>query len=73
MSRRDDLIARATELRVFDNPAERTDQQLADAIAAEEAAGAWLARLETLPTDEAKSAAVRRLAQSFRQAEGTTS
>lgn len=60
-SMRDDLIARATELGCFDNPAECTNDQLYWAIKAEEAAGAWLGRLETLPTDDAKRDAVHRL------------
>jgi hypothetical protein len=68
-SMRNDLIARATELRVFDNPEECTDDQLYWAIKAEEASAAWLARLETLPSDEAKRDAVHRL--SVQLTEGT--
>lgn len=61
------LVARARELGVYDAPEERTDQELADAIAAEESAGEWLDRLEALPTDEEKRAAVARLAEEFRR------
>lgn len=60
-SMRDDLIARATELRVFDDPAERTNDELYWAIKAEENCAAWLARMESLPTDAAKRDAVHRL------------
>lgn len=65
---RDTLVAKARELGVYDAPEERTDQELIDAIAAEEAAGAWLARMEALPTDEMKRDAVRRLAEDLRRA-----
>lgn len=61
------LVARARELGVYDAPEERTDKELADAIAAEEASGEWLDRLEALPTDEEKRAAVHRLAEEFRR------
>ncbi|WP_078278521.1 hypothetical protein [Mycobacteroides franklinii] len=64
-NRRYKLIARARELDVFPDPESRTDEQLSDAIAAEEAATLWLQRLEQLPTDEAKRAAIHRLAQSL--------
>jgi hypothetical protein len=60
-SEREQLVIRARQLDLFPEPEKRTDQQLRDAIAAEEAAGAWLARLEQLPTDEAKRDAVHRL------------
>lgn len=62
---RADLIARATELGCFSNLEECTDEQLDWAIKAEEAAGAWLNQLERVPTDEAKSEAVRRLGRDF--------
>lgn len=58
---RQELITRAHELGVFTVPEERTDQELRDAIAAEEASAAWLDRLEKLPTDAAKRDAVHRL------------
>lgn len=58
---RDQLEARARELGCFLDAEARTNIELADAIAAEEAAGAWLDRLEQLPTDEAKRDAVHRL------------
>jgi hypothetical protein len=60
-SMRDDLIARATELQVFDAPAERTNNELYWPIKAEENAAAWLTRMESLPTDAAKRDAVHRL------------
>ena len=62
---RDNLITYARELGCFDDPDERTDQQLIDAIAAEKLSGEWLDRLEKLPTDEAKADAVHRLRLSF--------
>lgn len=65
MRNRAELIARATELGCFDNPNERTDEQLHWAIEAEEASARWLNRFESLPTDEAKSAALRQLAHDF--------
>lgn len=46
------LVTRTHELGVFVVPEEKTDQELRDAIAAEEASAAWLDRLEQLPTDE---------------------
>lgn len=58
---RAELIGRAEALGVFDRPADHTDQELRDAIAAEEAADTWLKRLEQLPDDEAKRDAVHRL------------
>jgi hypothetical protein len=58
---RQQLEDRARALGCFLDVEARTNQELADAIAAEEAAGAWLARLEQLPTDEAKRDAVHRL------------
>lgn len=61
------LEARARELGCFDDPENRTDQQLRDAINAEEAAGEWLTRLEQLPTDHAKQDAIRRLSAAFHQ------
>ncbi len=60
---RQELITRACELGVFCEPEAHTDQELRDAIAAEEASAAWLDRLEQLPTDEAKRGAVHRLAE----------
>lgn len=59
------LEDRARELGCFPGPENYTDTQLLDAIKAEQAAAAWLARMEALPTDEAKSEAVRRLARAF--------
>lgn len=60
---RDELLARAVELGCWnpDDAKLATDEQLRDAIAAEEAAGEWLAKLEALPTDEARREAVHRL------------
>lgn len=69
MSTRDDLIARAAELGCFERPEERTDKQLLDAIKAEEAAKAWLGRLDNLSTDEAKRDAIRRLSDSMTKAD----
>lgn len=63
---RNALIARAAELKVFDTPEERTDDELYWAIKAEENCAAWLARLESLPTDEAKREAVHRMSQQLR-------
>jgi len=56
------LMARAARLGVVGDPGEYTDTELADAIAAELLSGEWLARLERLPSDEAKRDAVHRLA-----------
>lgn len=61
MASRDELISRSNELGCFPDPENRTDQQLADAIAAEEAATKWLNQLDRLPTDAMKRDAVRRL------------
>jgi hypothetical protein len=58
---RDALIARARELGCFEDASQRSDQQLIDAIAAEQLSGEWLDRLAKLPTDEAKRDAVHRL------------
>lgn len=55
------LIKQARALECFSDPEQRTDKELQDAINAETAAAAWLDRLEQLPTDEAKRAAVHRL------------
>ncbi|MFE7799036.1 hypothetical protein [Nocardia sp. NPDC057440] len=57
------LEERARELGCFLDPENYTDMQLLDAIKAEQAAAAWMARLETLPTDEAKRDVVARLAR----------
>lgn len=65
---RDELITRARELGLWDDPENRTDQQLRDAIAAEEASAEWLFKLEQLPTDEQKRDAVRRLSEAFKRA-----
>lgn len=43
---RDELIGRARELGCFPNPEAYNDQQLGDAIAAEEASIAWMAEWE---------------------------
>ena len=64
-SERQHLEDRARELGCFPDPENYTNRQLMDAIMAEQAAAAWLERLEQLPTDEAKRAAVHRLAQRF--------
>ncbi|MFC8531900.1 hypothetical protein [Nocardia sp. NPDC057227] len=60
-ARRQRLIARATELGVFDRPEDRTDEELFWAIRAEESGADWLTRVESLPSDEAKRDAWRRL------------
>lgn len=65
MSTRQRLEDRARELGCFPDPENYTDMQLLDAIKAEQAAGAWLARMESLPTDEAKRNAIRRLSRDF--------
>lgn len=64
-SERKHLEDRARELGCFPDPENYTNRQLLDAIMAENAAAAWLSRLEQLPTDEAKRDAVHRLAQQF--------
>ena len=69
MSTRDQLIARARELGCFERPEEHTDKQLLDAIKAEEAAKAWLGRLDNLSSDEAKRDAIRRLSDSMTNAD----
>lgn len=61
------LITRAADLGVYPNPAQHTDQQLRDAIAAEEAAIEWERQYDALPNDEARAAALRKLMESFRQ------
>jgi hypothetical protein len=62
---RQHLEDRARELGCFPDPENYTDTQLLDAIKAEQAAGAWLARVEQLPTDQAKREAWARLSRSF--------
>lgn len=58
---RNKLVARARELECFPDPERHTDAELADAIGAEEAAIKWLNRYDSLPNQDAKSAAVRQL------------
>lgn len=65
MSERQYLEDRARELGCFPDPENYTSRQLMDAIMAEQAAAAWLDRLEQLPTDEAKRDAVHRLGLEF--------
>jgi hypothetical protein len=65
MDMRQTLEDRARDLGCFPDPENYSDQQLLDAIKAEQAAGAWLDRLEQLPTDEAKRDAVHRLRLDF--------
>lgn len=62
---RDALIGRARQLGVWDDPEAHTDTELMDAIAADRLSGEWLARLDRLPTDEAKREAIHRLRVSF--------
>lgn len=61
------LEDRARELCGFPDPENYTDTQLLDAIKAEQAAAAWMARYNELATEEAQRAAVRRLGDAFRE------
>jgi hypothetical protein len=65
MNARQRLEDRARQLGCFPDPENYTDQQLVDAIKAEQAAAVWMDRLEQLPTDEAKRDAVHRLRLAF--------
>lgn len=58
---RSELLGRAEALGVFEHPDDYSDEQLRDAIAAEEACASFVDRLEQLPTDEAKRDAIHRL------------
>lgn len=62
---REQLEARARELGCFPNPEDCTDTQLADAIAAEEAATVWMQRWEALPNERSQRDAIHRLSQAL--------
>lgn len=71
---RDALTTRARDLGVLvddswpgQRPQNHSEQVIIDAIAAELLSGEWLERLEKLPTDEAKRAAVHRLRLEFEE------
>lgn len=58
---REKMEAYIRELGIFDDPEQRTDDELRAAIEDENAAAAWMARWEKLPTDEERQEAVQRL------------
>lgn len=55
------LIERAEELGCYEDPENHTDQELLDAIKAEQSAEIFLDKFAALPTDEARREAAQRL------------